>query len=119
MLNVCPACRAGPCFERGQGIAAMLQSIFLHAILEQPDDEVARLAYADWLMEQDDPAPVARGEFIQVQCRLARWEEPLASWDACAVAAEELPRLRRRERELLAAHGAAWGKPLRGLATGL
>lgn len=97
----------------------MLQSAFLHAILEQPDDEVARLAYADWLMEQDDPAVVARGEFIQVQCRLARWEEPLATWDACAAAAEELPRLRRRERELLAAHGAAWGKPLAGLAKGL
>jgi uncharacterized protein (TIGR02996 family) len=40
---------------------------FLQAILENPDDDVPRLIFADWLEEQGDP----RGEFIRLQCELA------------------------------------------------
>jgi uncharacterized protein (TIGR02996 family) len=55
---------------------------FLEAILENPDDDTARLVYADWLEEHGDSA---RAEFIRVQCRmgrLPRWhrEWPLLSW---------------------------------------
>ena len=32
-----------------------LEDAFLQAILETPDDDLPRLAYADWLEEQDDP----------------------------------------------------------------
>jgi uncharacterized protein (TIGR02996 family) len=37
-------------------------------IREFPDNDAPRLVYADWLDEQGDP----RGEFIRVQCELAR-----------------------------------------------
>lgn len=39
----------------------------LAAVLAAPDDDGPRLAYAAWLTAQGD----ARGEFIEVQCRLA------------------------------------------------
>ena len=41
-------------------------------ILASPDDDTPRLVYADWLMDNGDPL---RGEFIALQCQLAR-EEP-------------------------------------------
>src|SRR5206468_2796346 len=53
-----------------------------------------RLVYSDYLQEQGDP----RGEFIHVQCRLARLppDHP------------ERTRLQVRERQLLDAHGREW-----------
>ena len=44
---------------------------FLQAIIANPDDDAPRLLYADWLEERGDP----RGEFIRVQCALARMDE--------------------------------------------
>lgn len=44
------------------------ESAFLEAVRDAPDDDGPRLVYADWLDEQGDP----RGEFIRVQCELAR-----------------------------------------------
>lgn len=41
---------------------------FLDEILAQPDDDLPRLIYADWLEERGDP----RGELIRVQCELAK-----------------------------------------------
>jgi uncharacterized protein (TIGR02996 family) len=41
---------------------------FLWAISENPDDDAPRLAFAVWLQEHGDP----RGEFIRVQCELAK-----------------------------------------------
>jgi uncharacterized protein (TIGR02996 family) len=71
---------------------------FLQAILEAPDDDTPRLIYADWLEEQDDP----RGEFIRVQCQLAR----LAPDDPARPALEE------RERRLYAEVSPGWpGSP--------
>jgi uncharacterized protein (TIGR02996 family) len=43
---------------------ALLAAIRLH-----PDEDVPRLAYADWLTENGQPE---RGEFIRVQCELSR-----------------------------------------------
>ena len=60
------------------------------ALLDNPDDLVTRMAYADHLHEQGDP----RGEFIQVQLAL---EEPGRS-------ADERRTLRAREKALLKAH---------------
>ncbi len=71
---------------------------FLQAILEAPDDDTPRLVYADWLTDQDDP----RGEFIRVQCRLARMD----------AADPGRPVLEARERELLARHQDEWLGPL-------
>jgi uncharacterized protein (TIGR02996 family) len=77
---------------------------FLQAVCDAPDDEGLRLIFADWLEERDAP----RGEFIRVQCALARL--PAAD-----------PRragLRGRERELLAAHEDEWAGPLAHLVDG-
>jgi uncharacterized protein (TIGR02996 family) len=67
---------------------------FLQAILAEPDDDAPRLIYADWLEERGD----VRGEFIRVQCALAR----MASDDP------RRAELELRERELLAGHRQAW-----------
>lgn len=40
---------------------------FLAAIRDDPDDDTARLVYADWLAERDDP----RGELLHAQIALA------------------------------------------------
>jgi uncharacterized protein (TIGR02996 family) len=37
---------------------------FVLAILQDPDNDVPRLRYADWLEGRGDPA----GQFIRVQC---------------------------------------------------
>jgi uncharacterized protein (TIGR02996 family) len=62
----------------------------LAAIHEHPDDDELRLVYADALTDRGDP----RGELIAIQCRLAR-----GAGDAA---------LRRREKQLLDAHGKTW-----------
>jgi uncharacterized protein (TIGR02996 family) len=64
------------------------------ALIDNPDDLAAHMAYADLLAEQGDP----RGEFIQVQLAL---EDPTRP-------AEERRRLQARERELLDAHERTW-----------
>jgi uncharacterized protein (TIGR02996 family) len=70
---------------------------FIREIVSQPDDDTPRLIYADWLEELGDP----QGEFIRVQCELAR---------PCD--AERRRALVDRERELLAEHRDAWLAPL-------
>lgn len=66
----------------------------LDDVLEHPQDDAPRLAYADWLDDQCSP----RAEFIRVQCRLAR----LPVNHVCVL------ELERRERELLAEFEAEW-----------
>ncbi len=63
----------------------------LARILASPADDGPRLVYADFLAEQGDP----RGEFIQVQCELARGSERRVE-------------LELRERALMVEHGAQW-----------
>jgi uncharacterized protein (TIGR02996 family) len=63
---------------------------FLQAIIDDPDDDTPRLIYADWLDERGDP----RGEFIRVQCQLARLAE----------ADPRRTELEARERTLLHRH---------------
>jgi uncharacterized protein (TIGR02996 family) len=70
------------------------QAAFLAAIHDHPDNDGPRLRFANRLEEQGDP----RGEFIRVQCALARLDE-------------DDPRreeLERREEQLLRQHGEAW-----------
>jgi uncharacterized protein (TIGR02996 family) len=67
---------------------------FLEAILADPADEAVRLIYADWLEERGDP----RGEFIRVQCELARL--PYGS--------PRRPGLEKREWQLYRTRGADW-----------
>jgi uncharacterized protein (TIGR02996 family) len=69
---------------------------FLRAIRANPDDDTARLVFADWLDEHDDPL----GAFIRVQIELDpiryRIDNPRAL------------ELHKREEELLRTHGADW-----------
>jgi uncharacterized protein (TIGR02996 family) len=67
---------------------------FLQAVVETPDDDAPRLVYADWLEERGDP----RGEFIRVQCDLARIGE----------GDPRRPALESQEQQLLGAHRAEW-----------
>ena len=71
---------------------------FLRAIREQPDDDLPRLIYADYLDERGDP----RGEFIRLRCQLAGWVPEL----------EPRSDLQRREQELLSRYLSAWLGPL-------
>jgi uncharacterized protein (TIGR02996 family) len=68
------------------------------AIREAPDDDAPRLVLADYLMDHDDPALADRGDFLRVQCLLAR----LAPRDRARQP------LLAREEELLERHRTAW-----------
>ncbi|MDY3562478.1 TIGR02996 domain-containing protein [Gemmata sp. JC673] len=59
----------------------------LRAIVSNPDDDTARLVYADWLQENGRPE---QGEFIRTQCRLA----------AATPEDPEYPELLERDEEL-------------------
>jgi uncharacterized protein (TIGR02996 family) len=75
---------------------------FLDAICAQPDDDTARLVYADWLADNGD---ADRGEFIRVEVELARTPR----------LTDEDERRRRvligRRDELLKKHKTAWLGP--------
>jgi uncharacterized protein (TIGR02996 family) len=92
----------------------MKDADFLRTILDLPDDDVCRLAYADWLQERGDPASALRGEFVQVQIQLARRADPDAG-PAAWLDSARVPELKAREQALLAAHGKEWA----GLVAGL
>jgi uncharacterized protein (TIGR02996 family) len=67
---------------------------FIEAIRDAPDDDTPRLIYADWLEEHGDP----HGEFIRVQCALAKL--PLGDSRRYALA--------KRERQLWERHNMEW-----------
>jgi uncharacterized protein (TIGR02996 family) len=66
---------------------------FVRAVVEAPNDDAPRLAYADWLEERGDPC----GEFIRVQVELAR-SVPLLPLVVC----ERRPRYSRHHPDGLA-----------------
>ena len=72
------------------------ETAFLKAIAREPDEDLNRLAYADWLTEYGgDPA---RAELIQIQCGLERGID----WrDNAPAEGERLEEIRARERELI------------------
>jgi uncharacterized protein (TIGR02996 family) len=80
--------------EEKAGTSSPLRLALEAALVENPEDLAAHMAYADYLSEQGDP----RGELIQVQ---------LALEDASRPAAER-KKLRQREKELLALRGRQW-----------
>src|SRR5262249_34827066 len=105
---------SAPGILHDQGGHRMNEATFLQAILERPDDDLPRLASADWLMESGDEERAARGELIQVQAQLANRAEGLGAptdW----VDAASAPRLKSREQALLAQYGKEWAGPVAGL----
>jgi uncharacterized protein (TIGR02996 family) len=83
-------------------MSAADRAAFLRAIADNPDDDLPRLVFADWLDEHGEPE---RAEFIRVQCELAR--SPADD--------RRRSELTVREHELLTAHGQAWTAEWHGL----
>lgn len=75
------------------------QAAFLTAIAADPGDDVCRLGYADWLDENDQHD---RAEFIRLQISLVGHPAHHKAETGCPP--------RRRERELLDRHRAAWSR---------
>ena len=71
----------------------------LREVCANPDDDLTRLVFADWLQENRDEA---RGEFIRLQVHMAQFEshakEDWPSWQ----------RLCAREQEFLSEHDEEW-----------
>lgn len=84
-----------------------MEAAFLARIADEPDDTVARLVFADWLAERDEPAHQERAEFIRVQFALAARRVPAA----------ERTRLVARQKALLECYRADWDAPLNELVT--
>lgn len=83
----------------------------LAAVLAAPEDDAPRLVYADALEETGEASNVARAEFIRVQCEIAERaasgrEAAECSWGGTCGCRSHV--LRRRERQLLDAHGHRW-----------
>lgn len=78
--------------------ASALHRALEEAVVANPDDLAAHMAFADWLSEQPAPALRDRGEFMQVQLALEDGRRPPA----------ERQRLRQREAELLALRRDEW-----------
>ena len=78
------------------------ESALLAAIRAHPDDDTARLVYADWLDEHSQPE---RAELIRVQVNLARTRGTIES-------ATERREWHTRMRALLHAHSKRWRKEL-------
>src|SRR4051812_6366435 len=72
---------------------------FLRAIIDNPDDDLPRLVYADWLDEHGDPD---RAEFIRLQCTLS----------CPSTKRDEFAQQFMRSENLLARHRERWLGPL-------
>jgi uncharacterized protein (TIGR02996 family) len=67
---------------------------FLADIFDNPEDDVPRLVFADWLTERGDP----RGDLLRVQCQLARMPHRGRHREVLVAT----------EQELLRQHGDTW-----------
>ena len=71
------------------------EAALLSAIAREPDDDLHRLGYADWLTENGDPN---RAELIRIQCGLERGVDWQNGGEAKG---DRLKELQDRERELI------------------
>lgn len=81
-----------------------LEADLLRAVLDDPDSDGPRLAYAAWCDAAGDGATVARGAFIRAQIALLAVDE--------AAEPDRHFDLTRAVRRLEEEHGAAWAAPL-------
>src|SRR5437868_5364079 len=83
------------------------EDAFWKAVLADPDDDLPRLAFADWLEESGDEDERARAEFIRVQLELAKI--PAADpWDPAPPDSPRVQHLREREEQLLQCYRRKW-----------
>ncbi len=100
----------------------MMEAALLAAVLADPDDDLPRLALADWWEKNGQSE---RAEFVRVQCRIAELEPQTKRYPAyigpeVVTVPPGLPPLRAREDELLAAqvgppgrlNDGSWSWPL-------
>ena len=50
----------------------------LATVIADPSDDTAKLVYADWLEERDDP----RGEYLRLLCAVDGWGDPVPDREA-------------------------------------
>lgn len=82
--------------------------VILSAILAEPDEDVPRLAFADWLDEHGGESERARAELIRVQIEMARIPaRDIVPWN------RRLVELRAREKFLFATRREEWLAPLK------
>lgn len=79
------------------------QDELLQAVLENPDDDAPRLAYAAWCEQQSDEPTRVRGEFIRTQIRLVGQTN---------LSYEDWFDLSNREEQLRKAYRTAWAGAL-------
>ena len=90
----------------------------LAAVIADPDADLPRLVYADYLEEAGDEADAARAEFIRLQCGIAERErtervaEGDPDWERAAELADDYGGEWRRR--MLAFGGVEWGFGGRG-----
>lgn len=73
------------------------RSSFIEAIQSDPNDNLARLVFADWLEEQGD----SQGELIRLQLQIEELRESLAATPDFVEVKREIAELQQREREVL------------------
>ncbi len=83
----------------------------LKAVLDKPDLDPPRAAYAAWWSAQPDPALKARAEFVRTQLALVS--------GAARMGHEERHKLGYRESDLLKAHARAWDRPLAAMVASM
>lgn len=81
----------------------MNHDVFLQSILDDPDDDAARLVFADWLDEHGEPQ---RAAFIRAQVRLASMSEDDPARPALLL--DEAAYLSHAQEELFAKKRPAW-----------
>lgn len=75
------------------------------AVLDDPDDDNPRLAYADWCGRQAEEPTQARAEFIRTQIKIARTDREILNRGGAY-------ELQSRARELQDDYGDVWAAPL-------
>lgn len=79
----------------------------LKAVLDAPQDDAPRLAYAQWIESQGDAISLARGELIRAQIDLVHMDPAVLS-SGLAFGAQQ------RISDLIDRHGSSWGQALAG-----
>lgn len=86
------------------------EAALLRAILDAPEDDTARLVYADCLDENPTPKRQARAEFIRVQCEAAKveWTTDGTMLNGTDAECRRAHELHARETALLKKWAAGW-----------
>jgi uncharacterized protein (TIGR02996 family) len=83
------------------------EATLLKAVLDAPDDDAPRLAYAQWSDGQGDAASIARGELIRAQIDLMHTAPDVIKTGRAFV-------LQQRIKDLIDRHGASWAGAIAG-----